>query len=145
VADTVLPRFEVYVNDTLVNATKVPSNDPESNLKLLLQAAVIPGDRIRYKVYYNFDGADAWAEYLPGQPLLAKNKVSELIATANDIIQWNGSKWSVLFDSSNPDLYLGDLVIVNATTGIQYRWDTNQWIRSFEGEYRSGFWRFTLN
>jgi hypothetical protein len=145
VADTVLPRFEVYVNDTLVNATKVPSNDPESNLKLLLQTAVVLGDRIRYKIYYNFDGADAWAEYLPGQPLLAKNKVSELIATANDIIQWNGSKWSVIFDSSNPDLYLGDLVIVNATTGIQYRWDGEQWIRSFEGEYRSGFWRFTLN
>jgi hypothetical protein len=106
---------------------------------------VNPGDTIRYKVYYNFDGADAWAEYMPNQPLLAKNKLSELIATANDIIQWNGLKWSVLFDSSNPDLYLGDLVIVNATTGIQYRWDTNQWIRSFEGEYRSGFWRFTLN
>ena len=145
VADTVLPRFEVYINGTLVNATKVPSNDPESNLKLLLQTAVVPGDRIRYKIYYNFDGADAWAEYLPNQPLLAKNKVSELIATANDIIQWDGSKWSVLFDSSNPDLYLEDLVIVNATTGIQYRWDGEQWIRSFEGEYRSGFWRFTLN
>jgi hypothetical protein len=145
VTDTVLPRFEVYVNNILVNATKVPSNDPDANLKLLLQNSVSVGDKIRYKVYYNFDGADAWAEYLPNQPLTAKNKVSELIATENDIIQWNGSKWSVLFDSSNPDLYLGDLVIVNATTGIQYRWDTNQWIRSFEGEYRSGFWRFTLN
>jgi hypothetical protein len=145
VVDTVLPRFKVYVNGVAVNASKVPSNDPDSNLKLLLQTAVIAGDKIRYKVYYNFDGADAWAEYIPNQPLLAKNKLSELIATANDIIEWDGTKWIVVFDSSNPDTSIGAFVIVNATTGIQYRWDGEQWIRSFEGEYRSGFWRFTLN
>jgi len=145
VVDTVLPRFEIYVNNVLVNATKVPSNDPDANLKLLLQNSVSVGDKIRYKVYYNYDGADAWAEYLPNQPLLAKNKVSELVAAASDIIQWDGVKWNVLFDSSNPNSVLGDFVIVNSTTGIQYRWDGEQWIRSFEGEYRSGFWRFTLN
>jgi hypothetical protein len=31
------------------------------------------------------------------------------------------------------------------TTGVQYKWDGAQWLRSFEGEYAAGYWRFDLD
>jgi hypothetical protein len=35
--------------------------------------------------------------------------------------------------------------VTNLTTGIQYKWDGQQWLKSFEGEYTAGFWRFDLD
>ena len=37
------------------------------------------------------------------------------------------------------------LYFTNLRTGIQYRWSGDEWLKSFEGEYRSGYWRFDLN
>lgn len=37
------------------------------------------------------------------------------------------------------------LRFTNLKTGIQYRWDGTQWLKSFEGEYASGYWRFDLD
>ena len=62
---------------------------------------------------------------------------SDPIILANSIIEWNGSEWRTLFDPQNS----ADLVYIqNLKTGIQYRWDGAQWLKSFEGEYRSGTW-----
>lgn len=56
----------------------------------------------------------------------------------NSIIEWNGSSWSVIFDPADVD----DIKYVsNLTTGIQYKWDGIQWLKSFEGEYSPGYWR----
>jgi hypothetical protein len=30
--------------------------------------------------------------------------------------------------------------IQNYRTGIQYRWDGEQWMKAFEGEYAPGYW-----
>jgi hypothetical protein len=57
----------------------------------------------------------------------------------NSIIEWNGSSWAVIFDPTDVD----DITYVsNLTTGIQYKWDGIQWLKSFEGEYAPGYWRF---
>lgn len=57
----------------------------------------------------------------------------------NSIIEWNGSSWAVIFDPADID----DITYVsNLTTGIQYKWDGIQWLKSFEGEYSPGYWRF---
>jgi hypothetical protein len=38
------------------------------------------------------------------------------------------------------------LLFQNLKTGIQYRWGSDgQWMKSFEGEYMSGYWRFDLD
>jgi hypothetical protein len=56
----------------------------------------------------------------------------------NSIIEWNGSSWAVIFDPTDVD----DITYVsNLTTGIQYKWDGIQWLKSFEGEYAPGYWR----
>lgn len=70
---------------------------------------------------------------------------SDFQASANDIIEWDGSAWSVKFDSkaTNTITY-----ITNTFTGIQYKWsftDGNwQWSKSFEGIYDPGAWRLVL-
>jgi hypothetical protein len=37
------------------------------------------------------------------------------------------------------------IYFTNLRTGIQYRWVEAQWLKSFEGEYDSGYWRFDLD
>lgn len=65
----------------------------------------------------------------------------DLVAYANDIIQYNGSEWNVVFDSANqPETeYLS-----NTNTGIQYRWTGLEWVKSVEGVYRGGEWSLII-
>jgi hypothetical protein len=65
----------------------------------------------------------------------------DLVAHANDIIQYNGSHWVVSFDSQS-DTTLQ--YVSNLTTGIQYKWNGDQWLKSFEGEYKEGLWTLVL-
>jgi hypothetical protein len=81
--------------------------------------------------YENYDGPDAWKN----------SDGSEFQANANDIIEWDGGSWNVVFNS----LESSDLVyITNTYTGIQYKWDSNQWTKSFEGVYDQELWRLIL-
>ena len=62
-------------------------------------------------------------------------------ATANDIIEWNGSVWNIVFNS----LEVTELTyITNIYTGIQYKWDGGSWAKSFEGIYDKAAWRIVL-
>jgi hypothetical protein len=62
-------------------------------------------------------------------------------ASANDIIQWDGAKWVVIFNS----LTTTDIVyITNSYTGIQYIWENQSWKKSFEGIYSPEQWSLTL-
>jgi hypothetical protein len=62
-------------------------------------------------------------------------------AHANDIIQWSGSAWSVVFNSQA----VSDITyITNIYTGVQYKWDGEAWSKSFEGFYDKDAWRLVL-
>lgn len=139
----ILPRFEIFVNGTIVNATAVPSSTENPNLRLLLTQPISAGSTVRYRVYINFDGSDAWATYLKNQPASGQTKAAELIAKTNSIVEFDSEMngWKVIFD---PETYTGavPLYITNARTGVQYKWDGEQWLRSFEGEYKAGTWKF---
>jgi hypothetical protein len=87
--------------------------------------------------------------YLPGKPERSSGPVawknlddSDVFIKANSIIEWNGSRWVSVFD---PDEVASNVYITNLRTGIQYKWDSVQWLKSFEGEYLPGSWRLTLN
>ena len=65
-----------------------------------------------------------------------------LVAKANDIIEYNGTAWVVIFDAAQePDTMVWQ---TNIYTGVQYVWNGVQWAKSFEGEYRAGQWRLEL-
>jgi hypothetical protein len=75
------------------------------------------------------DGPALWNRL--GQP--------ELVANAYDIIQWNGSRWLVAFDSVATTSVE---YVTNLNTGIQYKWKNQQWTKSVEGLYGVGAWSF---
>ena len=79
----------------------------------------------------NSDGPDAWKG----------SDSSELIASANDIIQYDGIKWNVHFDSSTQQ---GTHYVTNINTGIQYKWTGSSWVKSYEGEYKAGEWSIVI-
>lgn len=66
---------------------------------------------------------------------------SSLIASANDIVEWDGTKWHIIFDASEVTTIT---YITNLNTGIQYRFKNGEWLVSVEGEYPVGTWRLDL-
>jgi hypothetical protein len=77
----------------------------------------------------------------PLAPIWQNSDDSQFIANANDIIEWDGEFWNVIFDSTvtQPVTY-----ITNAYTGIQYKWDGVEWSKSYEGIYDKLTWRLIL-
>ena len=78
-----------------------------------------------------YNGPDAW-----------KNAdLSDFQAHANDIIEWNGNAWIIIFDS----ITVNDITyITNSYTGTQYKWIEESWSKSYEGVYEAKLWRLIL-
>jgi hypothetical protein len=75
---------------------------------------------------------DAW-EGTDGQPL---------VAHANDIVEYNGERWEIVFDStSSPE---NMQYVTNITTELQYRWTGSAWVKSYQGLYPGGQWTLVL-
>ena len=65
-----------------------------------------------------------------------------LVAKANNIIEWTGTAWHVIFDHSQ---YSDTMVWqTNIYTGVQYLWNGVSWVKSFEGVYESSQWKIVL-
>ena len=64
-----------------------------------------------------------------------------VIAQANDIIQYTGSQWQIVFDSRDASTRQ---FTTNITTGLQYRWTGAEWVKSYEGLYPGGEWSIVL-
>ena len=59
----------------------------------------------------------------------------------NDIIQYNGSSWDIVFDASSITTIQ---YITNTTTQDSLKWTGSKWVNTFEGTYNPGFWRIYL-
>ena len=65
-----------------------------------------------------------------------------LVAQANDIIEYKNGYWRAVFlaaTETNNTQY-----VTNITTGIQYRWTGEAWVKSYQGVYPGGTWRLVL-
>jgi len=67
-----------------------------------------------------------------GQPLLAN---------ANDIIEFDGVRWEIVFSSQTSTEVQ---YVTNLTTGIQYKWTGDAWVKSIDGLYAGGSWNLIL-
>jgi hypothetical protein len=78
-----------------------------------------------------YDGPDAWKN----------TDNSDFQAHANDIIEWDGTNWVIIFNStlSNNVIY-----ITNSYTGTQYKWSNGSWSKVYEGIYDKRLWRLVL-
>jgi hypothetical protein len=65
-----------------------------------------------------------------------------LVAQANDIIQYSNNYWRVVFRAATENN--NTQYVTNLTTGIQYRWMGDSWVKSYQGVYTGGTWRIVL-
>jgi hypothetical protein len=79
-----------------------------------------------------YDGPDAWKN----------SDGNDAVINANSIVEWNGAKWISVWE---PATGTAPTYIQNLKTGIKYRWDGEQWLKAFEGEYAPGYWGFVLD
>lgn len=125
---------KVFVDGVEVGSgsRRIPDNADTGNYVIILDDPTEIGSEISYELYVNEDGPDAWKN----------NDGTDFIASANDIIEWNGEKWSVIFSAKEH----ADTMIhmTNIFTGTQYRWNGVSWVKTFEGTYRKGEWRLEL-
>jgi hypothetical protein len=64
-----------------------------------------------------------------------------LVAQANDIIEWSGTRWRVVFVSADESAVQ---YVSNITTGTQYEWTGSMWQKSYQGVYPGGTWQLVL-
>jgi hypothetical protein len=79
-----------------------------------------------------FTNPDAWSG-TDSQPL---------VAHANDIVEYDGNRWAVVFDSSSSPVNMQ--YVTNITTELQYRWTGTAWVKSYQGLYPGGQWTLVL-
>lgn len=111
--------------------------------QVALDQDIYPQAGIRYLIIddigstINNDGPDAWKSL----------DNHDFIARANDIIEWSGTAWHVIFEAAS-NQFLNEPVYQTNTystgPGVQYKWDGEIWSKSFEGEYRAGSWILEL-
>ena len=121
---------QVFVNSVEVGQA-VPQ-ERDGNYVIILAAFASVGSTVTYVLNLNEDGPAAW-----------KNTDStNFIAGANDIIEWDGSKWWVIFSADENSENL--IYQTNIYTLVQYKWNGVNWVKSFDGDYRRGDWRLEL-
>jgi hypothetical protein len=122
-------RTEVYVNNRPVDFDVL---NIQGKLVIRLTNSADVDDTITYELFVNTSGPNAWKN----------SDGSDFIANTNDIIEWTGTRWQVIFDSTvskNVMRYL-----TNIHTNVQYKWNGVSWVKSFEGGYLKGQWYILL-
>jgi len=122
-----LPSNNLPPLDAIINPSNITNVDSVLNLASGTRFLILEdiGD------FANTEGPIAWPGP-PGQVFVAK---------ANDIIEFNGTYWTVSFASKT----ISDVnYVTNLNTGVQYRWDGTDWLHSYEGEYQEGEWSIVL-
>ena len=80
----------------------------------------------------NEDGPDAWKS----------TGGVDFVAKANDIIEWDGTQWNVVFEAAQESH--SNIYQTNIYSGVQYVWNGVYWAKAFEGVYNVGSWRIEL-
>ena len=141
--DDTLLLYEPFI-DTLPANTLSPVNAIIDPQKVNVDQLLIDSNTGAYKVetgtrylilkpinnINNTDFAKAWSPN--GIPFYAN---------ANDIIEYNGTRWQVKFDSQNN---IDEHYVTNLNTNVQFYWDGESWVRSYEGIYREGKWTIII-
>lgn len=123
----------VYGHDVFVNGTKVTStaSNVDDVYVIKLDNVTDIDSKIRYILYLNEDGADAW-KGVSGD---------DFVADHYDIAEWDGSNWNIVFDASESD---ETTYITNLATNKQYYFNGYFWQRSIDGYYSKGTWDLIL-
>ena len=122
-----------------IDGDTIPSNTLTAVKKIINPATFDPGTPVNGDRYLIInDVGDSTASF-------QSQTWATLIANVGDIIEYNSSqsKWLKVFDASNPDSTLH--YVTNLNTGIQYRFNGTEWVKSYEGVYTQGNWSIVLD
>jgi hypothetical protein len=131
-ADTVMhgPNGDRNKIDYIINPYKTnPTNLKLGNPRILILDAINTSENVGEA---NYDGPDAWKN----------TDGTDFVAGAKDIIEWDGSKWHIVFDASEDDSTV--VYTTNLNTGKQYKYEDNDWLLAYDGEYQNGTWRLAF-
>lgn len=123
---------------TIDNDT-IPANTLTAVKKIINPTTFAPGTPVNGDRYLIIDSiGDSTAT-------LQSSTWGTLIASVGDIIEYDSgeSRWKKVFDASNPDSTLH--YVTNSNTGIQYRFNGTEWVKSYEGIYAAGNWTIVLD
>ena len=110
--------------DYIINPTSFdPSSIKTNGLRLLLLEDIGSADATEFPV--------AWQNA----------DTTGLVASANDIVEWDGSNWNIVFDAS---VTTEITYTTNLNTNVQYRFNNGEWLLSIDGDYPVGTWRVEL-
>ena len=74
--------------------------------------------------------------------MLKNNDGTDFVANANDVIEWDGTAWQTVIDSTDSTNGINQK---NLATGVIYTWTGTDWIKAYEGEYSHGTWLILLD
>ena len=114
--------------DAIINPETYNPNNKTAGTRYLILEDININDQFDTPGY---DGPDAWKN----------SDLSDFQAHANDIIEWNGTQWTSIFDSQSST---NIIYITNSYTGTQYKWENGMWSKSYEGIYDKQLWRMIL-
>jgi hypothetical protein len=114
--DSTLPTNTLTAIDGIVDPTK---NYPGDGVLLA------PSLGQRYLVINNVPATSLWG----------------VVASKNDIVEYNGTAWIVSFDSQSA---VQVHYVMNTASDDQLEWSDGAWRNSFEGVYNAGYWRLYL-
>jgi hypothetical protein len=112
----------------------LPSNTLVDVTKIIDPTSSSPGSGL--------DSAVLGQRYLITETISASGYPSwNVDANENDIIQYDGAEWNVVFNSA---AVTSVQFVTNNYTSKQFKWTGSSWISSYEGEYNPGYWRLVL-
>lgn len=131
--DTDVDEAIVYSHQVFVDGVPVATTSKNIDDKYIIEFDTAPAinSLIRYELYLNEDGADAWKNSNGG----------DFVADANDIVEWDGSQWHIVFDASESTEIV---YVTNLTTNQQLYWNKFFWQASVDGYYPRGTWELVL-
>jgi hypothetical protein len=96
-----------------------------------------------------YRGPQAWRDPSNNDSSWENQDGTDPIITANSIVEWTGITWSTIWDPADNTLAAAGenfvpTYIQNIRTGIKYKWDGEQWVKAFEGEYKPEEWNFKI-
>lgn len=131
--DTEVDADIVYRHTVFVDGLEVSTTNRTIDGNYVIDFVTLPdiGSTVRYELELNEDGADAWKS----------NGGDDFIADTNDIVEWDGTKWNIIFDASDTSTLT---YLTNVNTGQQVYWNNYYWQASVDGYYPRGTWELVI-
>ena len=139
-------RNDIEDRSELVYGTVAFTGD-DTILNFTVDTDTLPGDTldpVRVIDPNNFtpDNTDGVRYLLVNNDILANTTASNVwntTAKVGNILEYDSNTWSVAFTTSSNTEYVSSSI-----SGTQFKWTGSEWLDSYQGQYRAGYFRLIL-